>query len=215
MNRSSAWCLGALVVSRVRWASCTLALLAAGCGGGWTPLFDGKSLGGWKSTPFGGEGKVEVEDGRILLPMGNDMTGITWSGELPRIGYEIRLEAMKVDGSDFFCGLTFPYGESHCSLVMGGWSGSVTGLSSIDGFDASENNFSQQVDYVKGRWYRVRVRCTKAKIEVWLDEKPLIEAETADHKIGIRIEMELSKPLGIATWRTTGAVRNIEVRKLP
>jgi len=29
------------------------------------------------------------------------------------------------------------------------------------------------------------------------------------------MEVDLSQPLGIATWVTTGAVRNIKLRKLP
>jgi len=33
---------------------------------GFTPVFDGKSLDGWKKTAFGGESDVEVKDGRIV-----------------------------------------------------------------------------------------------------------------------------------------------------
>ena len=33
----------------------------------WKELFDGKTLHGWKPTEFGGEGKVEVKDGRIVM----------------------------------------------------------------------------------------------------------------------------------------------------
>ena len=40
---------------------------------------DGKTLAGWKSTEFGGEGEVSVVDGAIVLEMGNNMTGITWT----------------------------------------------------------------------------------------------------------------------------------------
>ena len=58
---------------------------------------------------------MEVKDGQILLHFGSEMTGITWTGELPRIDYEIKLEAMRVDGTDFFCGLTFPVGDPPCS----------------------------------------------------------------------------------------------------
>ena len=100
-------------------------------------LFDGKSLKGWKKTQFGGEGKVEVKDGRIVLHSGGPMTGITWTEDFPKIDYEISLEAMRVDGSDFFCGLTFPVGDKPCSFIVGGWGGGVVGLSSIDGSDAS------------------------------------------------------------------------------
>src|SRR5688500_18980968 len=73
---------------------------------GWTSLFDGRSLKGWKSTEFGGEGEVKVEDGAIVMELGQDMTGITWAGKEPppKTNYEIAMEAARLDGSDFFCG---------------------------------------------------------------------------------------------------------------
>ena len=40
-------------------------------------LFDGKTLRGWKPSPFGGHGDVEVEDGKIVLGFGEPLTGIT------------------------------------------------------------------------------------------------------------------------------------------
>src|SRR5436190_16886297 len=43
----------------------------------WKPLFDGKTLTGWKSTKFGGQGEITVENGSILLDMGSPLTGIT------------------------------------------------------------------------------------------------------------------------------------------
>src|SRR6187397_1050193 len=97
-----------------------------------TPLFDGKSLDGWKITPFGGEGEVTVKDGAIVMEMGNDMTGITWTKPFPKMDYEVSLEAMRVAGGDFFCGLTFPVNDKPCSLIIGGWGGGTVGLSSID-----------------------------------------------------------------------------------
>ena len=48
------------------------------------------------------------------------MTGVTWTRDFPKSNYEIRLEAMRVEGSDFFCGLTFPYQKAHATLVLGG-----------------------------------------------------------------------------------------------
>jgi hypothetical protein len=181
----------------------------------WTSLFDGKSLGNWEPTRFGGEGDVKVEKDAIVLEMGNEITGITWKGDPPaRMHYEIEIEAQRVDGGDFFCGLTFPVGEDFCSLICGGWGGGLTGLSSLDGNDASENETSKWLDYDKGRWYRIRLRVTDKKIEAWLDDKQVVRVETAGRKIGIRPEVELSKPLGIATWRTTGAIKSIRLRQL-
>jgi hypothetical protein len=181
----------------------------------WISLFDGQNLGHWSSTQFGGEGEVTVEDGRIVLGPGNDLTGVSWKGEIPaRMNYEIELEAMRIEGRDFFCGLTFPVGSDPCTLICGGWGGGVTGLSSLDGNDASQNETSQWINYQNGRWYRIRVRVTEDRIQAWLDDNQLLSADIAGRKIGIRPEVELSKPLGVATWRTTGAIRNIRMRPL-
>lgn len=181
----------------------------------WISLFDGETLGNWQSTRFGGEGDVTIDEGTIVLDEGNDMTGVTWKGEpLVRMNYEIELEAKRVAGLDFFCGLTFPVGTDPCSLIVGGWGGGMTGLSSLDDKDASENETSQWINYDKNRWYLIRLRVTEAKIEAWLDDKQIVDVKTAERKIGIRTEVELSKPLGIATWRTKGALRKIRLRKL-
>lgn len=179
------------------------------------PLFDGKTLTNWKPTPFGGEGAVKVEDGQIVLNAGNDMTGITWTGPaLPTTNYELSLQARRVEGSDFFAGATFPVGEAFCSLILGGWGGTVVGLSSIDGMDASENVTSQSVEFEPRRWYGVRIRVTPAKIEAWLEERQIISVEIKSKKIHTREEMDLSKPLGLASWRTKAALRDIRLKRL-
>src|SRR5437868_1458693 len=103
-------------------------------------LFDGKTLGSWKSVDFGGEGAVKIEKGSIRVEMGATVSGIQWTGEAPpRTDYEFTVEAMKVDGSDFFLCIVFPVGKDTCSFVAGGWGGGVTGLSSVDHMNASEN----------------------------------------------------------------------------
>ncbi len=181
----------------------------------WQSLFDGKALGKWKSTNFGGEGKVWVSNGEINLEAGATLTGITWQGgELPKTDYEISLEAKKTSGDDFFCGLTFPVGDSSCSLILGGWGGGIVGLSSLNGLDASENETTQVLNFPKDRWYRVRVRVTKAKIEAWLDDKNIVDVVTTGKKISIRPEVELSEPLGVASWVTGAALRDIKLRRL-
>ncbi len=184
-------------------------------GADWKPMFDGHTLAGWKETDFSGKGKVSCESGLMVLDMGNSLTGVNWTNEAPKVNYEIALEAMKVDGSDFFCGLTFPVQDSWCSLILGGWGGSVVGLSSIDGQDASENETSQFLKFETGRWYRIRLRVTTAKIQVWLDDKQIINLPLEGKNIALRFgEIEMSKPLGIASYETAAAFRGIKMRRI-
>src|SRR5579872_1862095 len=145
----------------------------------WKPLFDGISLKGWRETPFTRHGKVQAEDGAILLGTGA-MTGITWTGDFPKTNYEVRLEAMRVDGYDFFAGITFPVGKSFCSWINGGWGGTVVGLSSIDGEDASENETSTARTFQSGRWYALLLRVTPDRIQAWIDGESLIDTDIGE-----------------------------------
>jgi hypothetical protein len=186
----------------------------AAAGVEWTALTDPERIGRWKSTAFGGEGDVERGDALLRIGMGADLSGVTWTGDFPKQSYEIALEARRVDGNDFFCGLTFPVGESHCSLILGGWGGAVVGLSSIDELDAAHNDTTQFHDFEKDRWYAVTVRVTPRSIECFLDGEPIIEQDIVGRKVSIREEVAPSKPLGISTYATTGEVRNIRWRPI-
>ncbi len=96
------------------------------------------------------------------------------------MNYEVALDAMRVMGSDFFCGLTVPVGTNFCSLIVGGWGGSLVGISSLDGMDASENETTKFVSFESGRWYRIRLRVTEKKIEGWIDKDKLVDVD--DHR---------------------------------
>jgi hypothetical protein len=188
---------------------------------GWMPLFDGETLGGWKKTEFAGGGEVKVEkDFRksgpaIVLGAGERLSGFNWTKEVPKTNYELSLEAIKTDGRDFFLGLTFPVGDSFATLIVGGWGGSIVGISSIDNSDASENATTKYLTFEKDRWYKVRLKVTKAKIEAWLDDKQVVDADIVGKKVSLRPgDISQSVPLGIATYRTDAAYRAIKVRSL-
>jgi hypothetical protein len=181
----------------------------------WEPLFDGKTLTNWQATKFFAESGVKVADGQIVLDAGSPMSGITWNGpKFPTTNYEIALQAMRVDGRDFFAGVTFPVADSFCSLILGGWGGTVVGLSNINGLDASENDTSQSIAFEQGRWYNIRIRVTPAKIEAWLDERQIVNQDITGKKIDTRIEVDPSKPLGVASYRTKSALRDIRMKRL-
>ena len=75
-----------------------------------------------------------------MLGLGAPFTGVVWTRDFPKDNYEIRWEARRVQGGDFFASLTFPVGNSFCTFVNGGWGGDIVGLSSIDGWDASDKS---------------------------------------------------------------------------
>ncbi len=179
----------------------------------WQPMFDGKTLVGWRETPFARRGKVRVEKGAIVLGAGAPMTGVNWTGSFPKTDYEVRFEAARLEGSDFFASLTFPVGESFCTWVTGGWGGDIVGLSSIDDWDASENETRTYFTFEPGRWYAFRLRVTPERIMAWIDDQQIINVEIAGRYIGLRWgEIKLSAPFGFASYNTTGALRKIEYR---
>jgi hypothetical protein len=186
--------------------------------GEWTVLFDGKSMKGWskpKGFDYDDAGEVELKDGSMILNGGLYATGIRWPGKFPKTNYEIQLEAQRVRGYDFFCGMSFPVGEGALTLILGGWGGYLTGLSCVDGYRADENETCGSIDFKNKKWYRVRVRVTDQRVTAQVDDDEVCSLRTKDRKLTVTSEMEPCLPFGIATWGdTTGALRNIRYRML-
>src|SRR5262249_13868918 len=86
---------------------------------------------------------------------------------------------------------------------------------SIDGMDASENETTKYMRFDAGRWHRLRLRVAAAKIEAWIDDEKIVDQPIEGRKISLRPgDIDLSKPFGLATWQTTGALRDIEIRRI-
>lgn len=178
-------------------------------------LFNGKDLSGWKVTEFGGEGEVKVSEGAIVAEAGASLTGVHYTNALPKKNYELTLDAKKVEGSDFFCALTFPVNETHCTLVLGGWGGGVVGLSSIDGMDASENETTKFMTFKQGEWMKVRLRVEAERIQAWLDKEQIVDIEIKGREVGLRFgPIDLQKPLGLANYQTKSAWKNIKLTEV-
>ena len=245
---------------------------------GWLSLFNGKDLSGWEETDYAGRGNVKVQNGELHIENGLVITGVTYTNKtvLPKTNYEIEYEAKKLNGTDFFGLLTFPVGDAHASLVTGGWGGAVTGISSINSMDASENDTTVYLKYNQDQWYTFRLRVTPENLSVWMTPKeqpiPLNatvaslvkayqteaaatgqtlsakdaeaalralnphldknipardtiyfpgEAQIIDEPIKDKVvqmragEIELSAPLGFATFQSYGVIRNARIRRLP
>lgn len=181
-------------------------------------LFDGKTLGSWVKTQFGGEGDVFVnESGNLELGFGAVITGAHWGAEVPAVtNYEISLEAMKLDGNDFFIALTFPVKDSHATFVVGGWGGGVVGISCVDDLNASENETMNIEGFENDVWYKIRVRVTDDKLEAWIDDDQKVDLELEGKKISLLPgDIELSVPVGLAAFQTRAQYKNIVWRNLP
>ncbi len=203
-----------------------IALLAAACAAPpatttttttWHELFDGTSLGAFAITDFGGQGEVAARDGRLCLGMGSPLTGVTWRGALPdaNAGYELELVGRRELGNDFFCGLTFPVGTGHLTLVLGGWGGSVCGLSSLDGNDAANNDTRVLRTFAADRDYTIHLAVSPVHVRVELDGAPLLDTDLRGHQLGLRPEVLLSRPLGLCSFATGASFARFRWRALP
>jgi hypothetical protein len=178
-------------------------------------LFDGKTLGDFKVVDFYKHGDVKVADGVMKLEPGGPMTGVVWKGaKLPTKNYEVTWEARRTEGRDFFCALTFQVGEDPCTFVPAGWGGNITGLSSINGSDASENETQKYVEFENDKWYKFKLRVDDAKIRAWVDDEEVVDFAYADVKLSVRIEVNQNRPLGFATYRSRAEIRNVKLREL-
>ncbi len=184
-------------------------------------LFDKTTLAAWTKTNFGGEQDVEIEDGIMTLSTGYPMTGITFKGikelsvdQVPKENYELQLRIKKVDGVDFFCGLTFPIGDAYCSFIAGGWGGMTVGLSSVDGKDAARNDTRSLKKFENGRWYLVRIRVTRERVAAWIDQEKVADQPRQGHTFSVRPEVRLSQPIGLSTYQTTAAVSDFRLIRL-
>ncbi|MCB1226755.1 MAG: DUF1080 domain-containing protein [Verrucomicrobiales bacterium] len=185
-------------------------------------LLSAEWLPHWSAAGIEGEGAVTLSPGSLRLEQGQPMTGARFSPDwqaagLPLIDYAISFEARRVEGRDFFATLTFPVGElDRClSWVVGGWGGTVVGISSVDHADASENSTRGEMAFEQGRWYRLRLEVRQTEVSAWIDDRPMVRLNLKGHHLGLRSgDIERTAPLGFATWMTVGEVRSLRLTLL-
>ena len=171
-------------------------------------------LKGWQVAnrfDFEDHGAVSIEDGVLKLGRGEPATGISYRGAPLPQHYTLSWEARRTEGSDFFCGLTFPIEGSFATLIVGGWGGGVVGISNIDGLSAVENETTDYREFKKDQWYKFELRISEASLLVAIDEKKVIDVDHEGHKYAVWWEQEQMAPLGFATWNTAGEIRKISL----
>ena len=160
----------------------------------------------------------QVDAGEPLrIGWGETLTTVRWKGEVPEAPFELELMAKRVDGTDFFCAVTFPVRnpEECVTLVVGGWGGGTVGISSIDGKDASENETTSHRSFETDVWYEIRILVKGGKITAWIAGEKVVDVDTGGKKLSLR-DGAISEcaPFGLATWQTTGLIRNVRWRRL-
>ena len=147
------------------------------------------------------------------------MTGVrfdAWdSAALPRTRYAIEYEAMRVEGNDFFGTVTFPVNDTHATLIVGGWGGTLVGISSIDDMDASENSTRGNSFFENNRWHKVRIEVREDDLRAWIDGRLFVNVSIKGRKVGLRTgEISKCQPFGFATYATQARIRGVAIRRL-
>lgn len=181
-------------------------------------LLDDKKAALWVPSCIPDEGSISVTHGELTMSAGQPMTGCkfpSWTElGLPGTSYSISYEAMREEGDDIFAMCTFPVSshEAHATFVLGGWGGTVTGISSIDFSDANENSTRGEMRYENGLWYRVRIEVRPEDIRAWINDRPMVNVSIKGRKVGLRPGfIDHCLPFGFATWNTVGKVRKVTV----
>ncbi len=178
-------------------------------------LFDGRSLDGWKPITGPRAGTVAVQGDAIALATGAPMSGVTSTRkDLPTSNYALSFEAKRTSGDDFFAAATFPVGPSFVTLINGGWGGSVTGLSLINGANASENETNHFVKYQNDVWYSFEVQVTAKVIRCLVNGSEVFAFEHEDIQLKTRIETRSNEPVGFASYRSSSLIRNVQIKPL-
>jgi len=161
-------------------------------------------------------GQVDEEDA-LRIGWGEALTAVKWAGEIPEAPFEMELEAKRVNGTDFFCAVTFPARDvDECvTLVVGGWGGGLVGISSIDGKDASENETRSVQRFEEDVWYRIRLLREGERIAAWIGDEKVVDVDTTGKELSLRDgPITDCAPFGLATWQTTSLVRGARWRSV-
>ena len=204
-------------------------LLLVGCGPAAKPapqaprtwsLLEGAAAAQWQQAGIPDEGKIHVTNGELTLAAGQPMTGAKWVGwtpDLPQTNYALTYETLRVEGGDIFGMATFPVGshQSNATFVIGGWGGTVTGISSIDFQDANENQTRAEQRFENNRWYKVRIEVRREDLRAWIDDRIVVNTSIKGRQVTLRSGfIDHCLPFGFATWNTTARVRAVRVEAL-
>ena len=200
-------------------AICTTAHAAKPKGYNWQPLFDGKTLNGWRASEA--PGSFEVRDGAIVVR--GPRSHLFYVGEVGQHdfrSFELQLEVMTKPGAN--SGVYF-----HTAWQDEGWpakgyevqvNNSQSDSKRTAGLYGVEDNYQAPVkDNV---WFTLRVRVEGNRIRTFVDDKPIIDytqPQQPERPVDMSGRVLSSGTFALQAHDTDSEVhyRNIKVRTLP
>ena len=171
-----------------------------------TPLFDGKTLNGWKT--LGGGADYKVVDGAIV---GSSRPGIPNSFLVTEKNYrdfvfecDVRQDVGPTNSGIQFRSLSTPEFEngrvhgyqSDIDPSPRQWSGQIYEEAQRGWFSTGETNPPAKALYKFGEWNHYRIEAIGPRLRVWINDKPVadvIDAATASGFIGLQVH-SIEKP---------------------
>ncbi len=118
--------------------------------------------------------------------------------------YRISLDAKKLGGAEGFMIFFYNHGDHWFDLNLGGWGNTRDVLQRGGANPRPQILVSKPTLHIhRGRWYHLRLRCEGPHIQVWVNGKSYFDRTV---KNGI-----FSGGIGLGTWRTQAAYKNIVV----
>jgi lysophospholipase L1-like esterase len=189
-------------------------------GDGWKPLFNGKDLTGWEQV--GGEKQTwKAEDG-ILYTSGE---GGGWLSTAEEYGdFELDLEfrvpengnsgvfiRAPREGNPAFAGsevqVLDDYGSEYTELKPWQYTGSVYATAAP----------SRRATLPAGTWQRMQIRCEGSKVNVAVNNIPIVDVDLNDHEDKVKDHPGLKRTSGYIGFQNHGSrldYRNIRIRPL-
>ena len=157
---------------------------------------------------------MKITKNSIKLKEGFPYSLAQWTNSFPVNNYEVKLKARRDDGYDIFCGILFPVGSSHCTMVLGGWSDTIVGLSCVDDMPAADNESAVILSFDNERWYNVRLKVTTKKIQAWIDDKLTIDQQRINRKFEPYPGLEDYAPFAFFTYSSSASISDISVTRI-
>ena len=157
----------------------------------------------------GSGGVWDIDNGSIIQSSLSENIRLMF-GETDWQDYELTLQAERIEGAEGFLVLFRADGDNFYWFNAGGWSNTQHAIekgTAGHGRWSVLNGLQVPGSIETDRWYDVRIRCEGSHFRVWLDGNSVFDfTDDAAH---------LSGRIGIGTWVTKSAFRNIVVKGIP